>query len=265
MCAVLGSKRTNYRTGPREKDWEMIRFSANPDTEISAKFIGCVTLRPILGFIFNCIDRVVTWLRFISILQLQEEKNDHLRSQGWSGERRVRSFMTYTPQAIANYFLEKAFKEGRDITQMKLQKLVYIAYGWNLAVNGERLFEESIQAWDHGPVIPSLYHEFKDFGSEPISKKSMIFDLDTFDSYYPQINESDYDVSLVLKTVWESYKQFSSAALRRKTHEPDTPWSRVYDPKKRGIKLDDKDIKEHFEERIWQYLDAAKDDEAVAS
>jgi uncharacterized phage-associated protein len=170
--------------------------------------------------------------------------------------------MPYTPQAIANYFLDKGEEERRDISQMKLQKLVYIAYGWVLAATGERLFDEPIEAWDHGPVIPSLYHEFKHNGSGPILDRAIFFDLDTLEEVVPTVDAGDTDTRVLLDTVWESYKRFSSAALRRKTHEPDTPWSRVCDPNKRHVQLRDADISEHFGQKIREYLDAAEREES---
>lgn len=46
----------------------------------------------------------------------------------------------YTPQHVANFFLDRAEEEGFPLTQLKLMKLVYIAYGWHLAITGEALF-----------------------------------------------------------------------------------------------------------------------------
>ena len=59
----------------------------------------------------------------------------------------------YTAKAIANYFLKhrKRFKRKGPITQMKLHKLVYFAHGWHLALKGEPLIDETLQAWDYGP------------------------------------------------------------------------------------------------------------------
>ena len=51
---------------------------------------------------------------------------------------------------------------------MKIIKLVYIAHGHYLAKNDSPLFTEKVEAWDYGPVIPSLYHEFKIYGAFPI-------------------------------------------------------------------------------------------------
>lgn len=155
--------------------------------------------------------------------------------------------------------MERAQEEHRDITQLKLIKLVYIAYGWDLALTGEKLFNERIEAWKHGPVIPSLYHEFKDYGSQPIDRFALNLDLDTWDVFSPKIPDSDEQTRLILDRVWESYKKFSGWALREKTHQIDSPWTKVFKEGVRGIQLDDDDIRAHFQKKIREYLDAAKE------
>lgn len=164
---------------------------------------------------------------------------------------------SYTPQHIANYFLARAQEEGRNLTPLKLLKLVYIAYGWVLALTGRRLFEEEIQAWQHGPVIPSLYHEFKHFGREPVTERAQAFDLDSFDVVRPEVPESDKETALILDKVWSAYKAFSGWALRNKTHASDTPWSDVYEDGRRNIVIPDEKIADHYRKRIEKYLDAA--------
>lgn len=175
-----------------------------------------------------------------------------------TGRLRSEASVTYTPQHVANYFLDRAEAERRPITQLKLLKLVYMAYGWHLALTGQRLFDERIQAWKHGPVIQTLYDEFKSFGKSAITRRSHDFDLDTLDLYTPQIREDDEGTRLILDRVWEAYKAFDAWTLRQKTHEPDSPWSRVYIDGQRHIFLRDSDIREHYAQRIRQYLNAAK-------
>lgn len=165
--------------------------------------------------------------------------------------------MSYTPQHVANFFLKKAEADGRSITQLKLLKLIYIAYGWYLALKGEKLFDEPIEAWQHGPVVPSIYHEFKHFGKRPIIGKSMDidFDDDELEWIFPEIPESDEDTNLILGKVWAAYRKFSGWDLRNKTHEPDGPWAKVYKDGEFGIALSDEDIKRHYLERIRMYID----------
>jgi uncharacterized phage-associated protein len=166
--------------------------------------------------------------------------------------------MAYTPQHIANFFLSKADAESSPMTQLKLIKLVYIAYGWYLALKSEKLFNEAIEAWQHGPVIPSVYHEFKDFGKLPISRKSMNLDLDTWQISTPELPSDDNDTGMILTAVWNVYKGLDGWRLRQMTHEDGTPWKKVYVEGERGIKINDEDVKEHYQVKIRGYLESAK-------
>lgn len=189
----------------------------------------------------------------------REKTVNHARSFGSKGEWFIERAMTYTPQHIANYFLDKADEDCVPVSQLKLIKLIYIAYGWNLAINGSRLFEEPIYAWKHGPVIRSIYDEFKSFGKRQITSKSKDIDLDTWEPFEPRIPSKDDDVIWVLNKVWAVYKRFEAWTLREKTHEPNGPWDKVYNADNRDVKLIDAHIQEHYAERIRTYIAAAKE------
>ncbi len=63
---------------------------------------------------------------------------------------------------VAQYFLAKADEDAGDLmSNLKLQKLMYYAQGFSLALCNKPLFPERIEAWIHGPVISALYHEYK--------------------------------------------------------------------------------------------------------
>jgi uncharacterized phage-associated protein len=114
---------------------------------------------------------------------------------------------------VANYFLALAAQEdGELISNMKIQKLVYYAQGFCLAIRGEPLFPEGIEAWTHGPVVPTLYHAFKAYGSNAIEPPDK-FNFTAFD-------EKD---QALLDNVYAVYGQYSTAGLRALTHE-DPPW-----------------------------------------
>jgi uncharacterized phage-associated protein len=63
------------------------------------------------------------------------------------------SSMPYPAAAIANEFIKVAKRNGVLLTPMKLQKLVYFAHGWYLALLGKPLINEPVEAWKFGPVI----------------------------------------------------------------------------------------------------------------
>jgi uncharacterized phage-associated protein len=173
--------------------------------------------------------------------------------------------MAYTPQHIANYFLDRAAQERRSLGHMKVQKLVYIAYGWYLALTGKRLFNEPIQAWQHGPVIRSLYDEFKHFSNEGITSRATEIDLDTWEERTPRIDPSDKTAEMILGKVWAAYNRFSGWQLREKTHEPQTPWSLTYDPAVRQKHIPDELIRPHFSDIIGRILDTAESSRSSAA
>ena len=165
---------------------------------------------------------------------------------------------------VANFFLEQARKEKTPITPLKLLKLVYIGYGWTAAVLDRKLFDEPIEAWQHGPVVESIYHEFKHFGRGEITEMGVSFDLESFDITEPRIPKTEKDVLDLLGLVWGIYKRFSAWDLRNKTHEPDTPWSKVFQVGRSNIEIDHASIKEHFSLKITEYLDYGRSKKTAA-
>jgi uncharacterized phage-associated protein len=166
--------------------------------------------------------------------------------------------MPSSASQVANFMLDKADKDGIRVSPMKLLKLVYIGYGWSLAVLNRKLFDEPILAWAHGPVIRSVYDEFKHYGKTPIMEHAIEFDLETGESYEPRFSAGDHDVQVVLGKVWDVYKHFTAWSLRNKTHEKGTPWSTVYREGERDIEIPDDLIKQHFKTKIRQYIDDAR-------
>lgn len=165
--------------------------------------------------------------------------------------------MAYTPQHIANYFIDRAKRDGKSLDPLKLIKLIYIAYGWVLALTNTRLFEERVEAWKHGPVIPSIYHEFKHSRYSQIDEKAGEWDMETGDYVTPEIPASDATTRLILEKVWAAYGQFSGWALRNKTHESDTPWTKTYDGTLSKV-IPDELIAPHFHQKIREIVNAAR-------
>jgi len=136
--------------------------------------------------------------------------------------------MPYSPKAIANKFLELAQQESQSLTQMQIQKLVYISHGFHLALVNQPLIDEEVQAWQYGPVIPSLYEEFRGFGNKPITKEATITTIDdnfNINSIAPRVNDTQTEE--LIKAVWNKYKVYSGPNLSDLTHQTGTPWSTV--------------------------------------
>lgn len=114
---------------------------------------------------------------------------------------------------VADYFLANVKEDSGDsISNLKLQKLVYYAQGLHLAMRDAPLFGEPIEAWDHGPVVPGLYHAFKHRGYRAIEPPEQF----VADDYAPEARE-------ILDAVLEVYGQFAAWKLRDLTHD-EPPW-----------------------------------------
>lgn len=128
----------------------------------------------------------------------------------------------FSPLAVANAVLEEAWQQGKSLTIMQLLKLVYISHGWSLALLNGPLVDEEPEAWQHGPVFPSIYRAFRRFGSSPITELAS-----TPFGPLAAADLSDQQRSVV-QSVVRGYGDMHAFALSRMTHQPDTPWARTY-------------------------------------
>jgi uncharacterized phage-associated protein len=117
-------------------------------------------------------------------------------------------------QDVASYFLAIVEEEaGDNMTLLKLQKLLYYAQGFCLAMHaGEPLFGESIEARDNGPVVPEIDRAFGHCGHDPIGRPEHFDPQD----YAPEVRE-------LLDAVYRVYGQFTAWKLRDLTHR-EAPW-----------------------------------------
>ena len=135
----------------------------------------------------------------------------------------------YSAKAVANYFLDRSPpKSGGAVTQMKLHKLLYFAHGWHFAFRDQPLLDELIEAWKYGPVVPSLFHEFKDFGSRPILRKAFDVEIcrgNELALTAPRIGKDDDFVRRRLDRIWEVYGMMNAGQLSHIVHLPSSPWT----------------------------------------
>lgn len=130
--------------------------------------------------------------------------------------------MTVLPTvSVANFFIGKAQEEGSCITPMQVLKLVYIAHGWHLGLYQKPLIGEAAQAWKYGPVVPSVYHDFKHYGKDNIDRQKTIF----VDGQLIVPTVTDPQAKKFLTSVWNAYKHLDGWQLSAITHQPKTPWS----------------------------------------
>jgi uncharacterized phage-associated protein len=130
-----------------------------------------------------------------------------------------------TPQQVAAYFIEAAAKDNACLENLKLQKLVVLAHGWCLGLTDKPLLNEPPQAWMYGPIVASLYKDYKQYGNEYLTKRHRI-------AGPPRSNE----VRNLLQSVWTTYGKFTALQLSAICHGPETPWARCIKPIQKRVR-----------------------------
>ncbi|MDO7884269.1 Panacea domain-containing protein [Hymenobacter cheonanensis] len=142
-----------------------------------------------------------------------------------------------TARDVAEYLLRLSDEEANDITNLKLQKLVYYVQGFSLAAYDEKLFDEPIQAWRYGPVVADLYHYYKDNGSQVIFP----------DPSYEFTQDFTPEQEELMKEVNNIYGQYSGVKLMHLTHE-ERPWMEAQE--KGASIINTQTMQDYFKEQL---------------
>ncbi len=125
-----------------------------------------------------------------------------------------------SPLDVAGFFLKLPIEEG--ITNLKLNKLIYLAHGyyWGNLIEPLIADGELAQAWRYGPVYRSVYNVFGRFKAEPIPPiyAAVSTEIESRDDLVPQF----------LEIFWDRFKHFSPWSLVKMVHEKDSPWDIVW-------------------------------------
>lgn len=127
---------------------------------------------------------------------------------------------------IANYIVDYSLSKGYSINNLKLQKLLYYANAKYLVENDYALFDENIEKWKLGPVVPQVYHEFKKYGANEISKPEETVEIVTADNskgWKYILKEFDKDnilenVRIFLNSLVDKLEKFGPFELVEMTH-----------------------------------------------
>lgn len=125
---------------------------------------------------------------------------------------------------VSGLFLCWANNEGKEITNLKMQKLLYYAQAWHLAKFEKPLFKNEVEAWEFGPVIKDVYCSYEDCCFKPIK--------------YCQTNTEEKafgkEQLSFLRQVYDTFMPFSPSELLEMTQTED-PWLKTYQPEKKEI------------------------------
>lgn len=145
--------------------------------------------------------------------------------------------MAYNVLDIAHKILVRASncEEGELISNMKLQKLLYYMQGFHIAVFEEKLFEDEIEAWLYGPVVPAVYEKYSSFGSNLIQPEEK------------EVIALEKKEERLFEQVFNIYNQYSAIGLMNLTHS-ESPWKNTSTGKGSIISADK--LKTYFKTRI---------------
>ncbi len=142
----------------------------------------------------------------------------------------------YSALDIATWFIYKTNAEKKSnqmsnddyevyegLTHLKLQKLLYYAQGICLANCGHVLFDDAIEAWEHGPVVRNVFKCFSSKGRNEIT----IDDAPSSVNVIEKI-ETDSEIREILNITYDNFAIYTAWQLRSMTHEIGTPWYKSY-------------------------------------
>jgi uncharacterized phage-associated protein len=121
----------------------------------------------------------------------------------------------YRAKQISDWILSKIDTEAGDtISPLKLQKLLYYCQAWHLTIFGDKLMNEDVEAWAHGPVFSSQYTRFAYIPrNEQIKPKTINLSI-------PEFSEESGEL---LQEVLRTYGEHSASYLEDLTHS-EKPW-----------------------------------------
>ncbi len=138
-------------------------------------------------------------------------------------------------KAVANFMLYIMSDAFDDLTNMKINEMLYFAQGHYLNMYGETLFDDEIEAWEHGPVIPSVHDLYRVFGDRPINAYdgSILTDITT-------------EAEEVLFGVARKYGKYTLSALQNMTRIVGSPWDQVYEENRAHVEIPISIMRDYF-------------------
>ena len=133
----------------------------------------------------------------------------------------ARDIKIYNANDLARFIIHKFDGEGRPVDNLKLQKLLYFAWVDFYKETHRSLFNDRIEAWMYGPVVPSVYFTYRLYVAFPIPSGGG-YDI-----------ESEEDRRIIEESL-DKYGSKSVGELIRMTHESGTPWSKAYSTGRRS-------------------------------
>lgn len=114
---------------------------------------------------------------------------------------------------VAKILICKFNNENKEITQLKLQKLLYFIEAYYMAsYDKNRLYKEDFNAWTYGPLCQKVYTEYKCYMDLPIYE---------FSDNLPKLDDT---ITNSIDDVYDIFGDVNTSDLIKITHMPGSPW-----------------------------------------
>jgi uncharacterized phage-associated protein len=147
--------------------------------------------------------------------------------------------VTHSALTIAKYFLSIPEEDaGELMSNLKLQKLLYYAQGYYVAINGvdSPLFKDTVYAWKHGPVVKTVYNHYSTYKDGAIPRCIVPRGIGVDDVAF-------------LNRIHDKFGRYSAWALRDMTHR-EPPWLNNYRPEVQDIVIPVSDLSKYFSKYV---------------
>ncbi len=145
--------------------------------------------------------------------------------------------MTVNSSSAARYLCAIS---GWNLSHLKLQKILYIAHMVFVGRNGgSPLVDEEFEAWDYGPILPSIYHRLKGFGNSPV--KDVFRDAPVIEG----TGEGD-----LIREAYEHLRYKEPAELVAITYRPGGAWSNNHRSGRKHITIPNVDILDEYRNKL---------------
>ncbi len=134
-----------------------------------------------------------------------------------------------------------ARQEGRTLTNMQVQKHVFLAQGFCLGLLGKPIYYNDTHAWQWGPVVAKLYKALQRYGSGMVREEVPTDPGDELDD-----SSEEYSI---LQGVWNAYKGYSGGQLSELTHREGTPWLKAWTSQKFSV-IPQESIQAYYSELV---------------
>lgn len=125
--------------------------------------------------------------------------------------------MTYEVLNIAKYIVQRSNEDGYPVSNLQLQKILFYSQREFLRKSGKPLFMEEFEAWQFGPVVPSIYRRYCGSAALPLT----LYDKDDYGFI-------DEESKSIISRILKEKETLNPWDMVKDLHQPGRAWAIIY-------------------------------------